>query len=47
MTNVERKAAAISYAVRKAVHSMGRDGIKRGEFFGMKQRRKQKAKKAA
>lgn len=47
MTNLERKSAAISAAVKKAVFGLGRDGIKRGEFFGMKQRRKKSVKKAA
>ena len=45
----QRRIAAISMAVRKAIHTMGLAGIRRSEFFGMKQQEPQSVslKKAA
>ena len=37
----QRRIAAISMAVRNAIYTMGLAGIRRSEFFGMKQQRPQ------
>ena len=38
MTLRERQVAAVTMAVRKALRLLGIATIKRGEFFGMKQK---------
>lgn len=47
MTKVDREKAAIAAAVTRAVVRLGIAGIRKGEFFGMKQGSKDNLSKAA
>ena len=47
MTLRERQVAAVTMAVRKALRLMGLAAIKRGEFFGMRQRQLPKKEQKA
>ena len=47
MTKLERQQAAISVAVRVALHKIGLSAISRSEFFGTKQLASEDFKKAA
>lgn len=41
MTNQDKQIAAISMAIKKALHKLGLTTIKSYEFFGMNQKKKQ------
>ncbi|WP_157923331.1 hypothetical protein [Mameliella alba] len=47
MTKLEQQQAAVSMAVRAAMHKIGFDFVKRSEFFGTNQGRQNAVKQAA
>jgi len=47
MTKLDREKAAVSMAVRTALHKMGEYTIRNSEFFGMNQSNTQEEKQAA